>query len=168
MSPAAVLVLALAAMRLAELAISRRNESVMRRRGGYEVDRGYTRFLMAFHGLYLLGFAAEAWWRRPDTLVPLPLAIAAVLFMETLRLWCVRSLGDRWSVRVMAVPGEPARRSGPYRWLRHPNYLAVAVEMVVFPLLFGCPITAVIGGGLKPAVVARRIIAENRILEISP
>jgi len=158
----------LAVMRLLELAVSRRNESRMRRRGGLEVDRRYTRLLMVFHGLYLLGFAFEAWWRRPDPIVPLPVAIAAVLLLEAFRLWCIRSLGDRWSVRVMAVPGEPPVRRGPYRWLRHPNYLVVAVEMVVFPLLFGCPATALIGGGLKPAVVARRILAENRILEAAP
>lgn len=168
MNPALALVAVLAVLRMVELVASHRNESNLKRRGGFEVDRPYTLLVMAFHGLYLAGFAAEAWWRRPEPVIPLPAAIAIVLALEGLRLWCVRSLGDRWSVRVLAVPGEPRIRTGPYRWIRHPNYLVVAVEMIAFPFLFGCPFTALVGGGLKPLVVARRIAAENRALEASP
>lgn len=164
-SPALALVPILVLLRVTELALSRRNESRLLRRGGFEVDRAFTRLIMVFHATYLVGFAAEAWLRRPDPWLPLPAAVTVLVTLEAARIWCIASLGDRWSVRVIALPGEPLHTRGPYRWLRHPNYVAVSVQLVVFPLVLGCPITALVGGAANLFVVARRIRAENAVLD---
>jgi len=167
-SPALALVPVLVLLRTIELVLSRRNELRLFRRKGFEVDRAFTRLIMVFHAAYLLTFAVEAWLRQPDPWLPLPLAAAVLVTLEAARLWCIASLGDRWSVRVIALPGESLRTRGPYRWLRHPNYLAVSLQMVLFPLVLGCPFTALVGGTANLLVVTRRIRAENAVLDAAP
>ena len=126
-----------AAERGAELAVSSRNARRMLGRGGRETGQGLYKVMVAFHALFLPALALGAIaYREP----PSPwawLAVAGALAAQGLRWWAVSTLGERWSTRVIVVPGAAPVTGGPYRWLRHPNYLAVVIEMACLPLAWG-------------------------------
>lgn len=138
-----LLLAAVAVERLVELVLSRRHAAWAVARGGVERGRRHYPVLVALHVGLLGGSLAEV------TLAPRPFlpalavpALAAVLASQGLRWWCVWALGPRWNTRVIVVPGLPLVQRGPYRWLRHPNYLAVVVEGVALPLVHTAWVTA--------------------------
>ena len=92
------------------------------------------------------------------------IALVLVLCAQALRWWAIASLGSRWNVRVIVVPGEPPVRAGPYRFVRHPNYIAVATEMLCVPLAHGAWICALAFSALNAAILKVRIRAEERAL----
>lgn len=160
----AVFLALLIVQRLSELALSARNEKKLRAMGAREHARGHFPMLVLVHVLLPLGMIAEvlALGARPGPAWPLWLAL--VLGAQALRVSAMRALGERWHVRIWVVPGMPLVRSGPYRWLRHPNYLAVVVELVAIPLLFGAWRTALAVSALNAVAIAIRIRAEERAL----
>jgi methyltransferase len=148
------------AQRLGELILSNRNTSRLRQRGGYEVGARHYPLLIAVHvswliGLWLLG------WNRPVNLAWL--AVFAVL--QAARLWIVATLGERWTTRIIVVPGEPLVRRGPYRFLRHPNYMVVAGEVMVLPLAFALAGYGAVFSVLNLAMLIVRVRAEDAALK---
>jgi methyltransferase len=121
--------------------------------------------MVALHAGFLLSSVAEVWLLdRPFRPV---LAAAMVLLLAVgmaVRFWSLQTLGDRWMTRVMVVPGESVVVSGPYRFMRHPNYLAVVVEIAAIPLIHGAWITAVVFSVLDGVMLAIRISVEERAL----
>lgn len=147
-----------------ELAVSSRNARRAIARGAVESGRGHYPAMVAVHALFLASCAAEA-LARPAP--PGPLALLAVLgafLAQGLRWWAVAALGGRWSTRILAVPGEPPVTRGPYRFLRHPNYLAVALEMACLPLAWGSWRTALAFSIANALLLAVRIPAEEQAL----
>ena len=107
----------------------------------------------------------EVWLLDRPFLPPLAAAAGLALALTmALRYWVIATLGDRWCTRVLVPPGEPRITGGPYRFLRHPNYLAVAVEVFALPLVHTAWLTAAVLGGANLAVLAVRIRAEDRAL----
>ena len=160
-----VLVALVGLERVAELVVSVRNAAWSKERGGLETGRGHYPVMVVLHTGLLVGALVEAWVRRPD--VPPLLAwsmLALVLASQALRWWCIATLGRRWNTRVIVVPGLPPVTGGPYRWLRHPNYVAVVVEGVALPLVHAAWITALAFTLLNAALLAVRIRAEDRAL----
>jgi methyltransferase len=90
--------------------------------------------------------------------------LAVVLAAQALRWWCIVTLGNQWNTRVIVVPGLPLVSAGPYRWLRHPNYLAVALEVAALPLVHTAWVTAVLFTSANAAVLSVRIRVEERAL----
>ncbi len=157
----------IAAQRIGELLLSRRNARRVRAIGAREVGAGHFPLLVAVHVLFLVSLAAEVAYlgARPGRAWPLWLALW--IGAQALRYSAIRALGDRWNVRILVVPGSPRVRSGPYRFLRHPNYVAVAIELIAASLVFGAWRTA-IGASLLNAIALRvRIRAEDAALEKS-
>jgi methyltransferase len=150
-----------ALQRLLELGLSRRNERLLRARGAVERGYGHYPLIVAMHSLWLLSTLVEGILRGP-TLWPIPLAI--FLLVQPLRYWAILSLGVHWNTRILVVPGAPAVRRGPYRYLRHPNYVVVVVEILTFPLIFGAWITALVFSVLNAVLLSVRIREENRAL----
>jgi methyltransferase len=152
----------LAAQRAGELVHSARNQRRLLARGGREHAGGHFPLLVLVHGLFPLALAGEvlALGARPGPLWPLWLGLW--LAAQALRYWAVATLGERWTVRIWILPGVPPVRHGPYRWLRHPNYLAVALELVAAPLMFGAWRTALAISALNLIALAIRIRAEER------
>ena len=165
-----VVVVALVAVeRLAELVLSRRNAAWSFARGGVETGRGHYRVMVALHSGFLVAMLVEAVVRRPE--VPPALAwsmLGLVLASQALRWWCIVTLGPRWNTRVIVVPGLPPVRSGPYRLLAHPNYLAVVVEGLALPLVHGCWITAAAFTMLNAALLTVRLRVEDAALASLP
>ena len=155
--------------RLSELVVSKRNAAWSLERGGVETGFGHYPFMVVLHTGLLVGALVEAWVRRPE--VPGLLAwsmLALVLASQALRWWCIGTLGRRWNTRVIVVPGLPPVDSGPYRLLRHPNYVAVVVEGVALPLLHASWITALVFTVANAVLLRVRIRAEDAALATLP
>jgi methyltransferase len=154
----------LAAERVGELWLSRRNARRAFARGAIEVGQGHYRVMAAFHTLFLIACAAQAvLWPRGAT----PLgwaALAGAVAAQALRYWAIATLGERWNVRVIVLPGAAPVVAGPYRWVRHPNYVAVATEMVCVPLIYGEWLTALAFSLGNALLMVVRIRAEEDAL----
>ncbi|WP_354639206.1 isoprenylcysteine carboxyl methyltransferase family protein [Kitasatospora camelliae] len=160
-----VLILLVAAERMAELAVARRNAAWSRARGGTEYGRGHYPPMVLLHTALLLGCLLEPLLAaRPFTPVLGWPMLALALAAQGLRWWCVAALGPRWNTRVIVVPGLPLVTGGPYRWLRHPNYVAVAVEGLALPLVHGAWVTAGCFTVLNLALMGVRIRCEETAL----
>jgi methyltransferase len=121
--------------------------------------------MVVFHVGFLVACAVEPLlWPRPWPPAASLAALAAALLAQGLRWWAVASLGRRWSTRVVVRPGAPPVTGGPYRWLAHPNYLAVALELLAVPLIGGAVATAAAATLGNAALMAVRIPAEERAL----
>ncbi len=167
MNAGALLVLAVglvALQRLLELALSRRNECLLRARGAVERGQGHYPLLVAMHSLWLLSTLVEGTLRGPDLPALWPIPLALFLLVQPLRCWAVFSLGENWNTRILVVPGAELVKRGPYRYLKHPNYVVVAVEIFTFPLIFGAWITALVFSVLNAVLLSVRIREENRAL----
>ncbi|MEU8777893.1 isoprenylcysteine carboxyl methyltransferase family protein [Streptomyces sp. NPDC048606] len=168
MAPSAawyLLLLALVAVeRLAELVTARRHAAWSLARGGREYGRGHYPTMVALHTALLVGCAVEATY-RPFLPAPGWTALALVLAAQGLRWWCVVSLGPRWNTRVIVVPDLPLVVAGPYRWLRHPNYVAVVVEGVALPLVHSAWVTALVFTAANAWLLRVRIRCEDAALD---
>jgi methyltransferase len=146
--------------RAAELAQSGRNARKLRRRGAVEIGSDHYPFFVALHAAWLAALVATV---PPDT-PPDRLWLVVFAALQPLRLWCIVSLGPYWTTRVLTIPGAPLIRRGPYRVLRHPNYLIVVLEIAVVPLVFGAVAIAAIFSLLNLALLGWRISVENAAL----
>ena len=158
-------VLAVGLERLAELVVARRNAAWSFARGGVESGAGHYPVMVVLHTGLLLGALAEV-WLLGRVFVPVlgwPM-LALALGSQALRWWCIRTLGPRWNTRVIVVPGLPLVDGGPYRWFRHPNYVAVIVEGLALPLVHSAWITASVFTVANAALLRVRIRTENRAL----
>ena len=164
-----VLVLAVGVERLAELVVSKRNAAWSLERGGVETGRGHYPAMVVLHTGLLAGALVEVWVRRPDVpVVVAGSALALVAGSQALRWWCIGTLGRRWNTRVIVVPGLPPVTGGPYRFLRHPNYVAVCVEGLALPLVHGAWLTAVVFTVLNAVLLSVRIRVEDQALASLP
>ena len=145
--------------RLAELPLAAANTRALLARGAVEVAPRHFPLIVAVHAAWL----AALWWRAPGQPINLPL-LGLFALLQLLRVWVIRTLGPRWTTRIIVVPGEPLVASGPYRFLHHPNYLVVIGEILVLPLVFGLWKVALLFTALNLAVLAIRIGAENKAL----
>ncbi len=147
-----------------ELIIARRNERWLKARGGREYGQGLTRIIVLFHILWLAGFFLEAWVIDAQPQVSPIFPFLALAVLQAGRYWCIASLGRHWNTKVIVIPDAPLQRRGPYRWLRHPNYWIVRLEIIAYPLLFGCWRTAIIGGTVNLVLLHFRIRQEEEAL----
>ncbi len=151
--------------RLFELRIAQRNERKARARGGIEAGAGHYPVMVLLHTAFLAACLAEVWWfGRPW--IPALALIAGPLLAGTmaLRYWVIATLGERWNTRVLVVPGDAPVTGGPFRWLRHPNYLAVVVEMFALPLIHSAWTTAVVFSVANALLLRHRIRVEEAAL----
>ncbi|MCL3862240.1 isoprenylcysteine carboxyl methyltransferase family protein [Actinotalea sp. K2] len=164
-----VLVAAVALERLAELVVSSRNARWSFDRGGVEAGRGHFPAMVVLHAGLLVACVVEVLVTdRPFVPALGWAALVLALGSQALRWWCITTLGPRWNTRVIVVPGLPLVTGGPYRWLRHPNYVAVVVEGVALPLVHTAWVTAVAFTVLNAVLLLRfRIPAEERALGLA-
>lgn len=162
-------VVATALERLLELVVSTRNARWSFARGGVESGRGHFPAMVALHTGLLVACLLEVhladrpflpWLGWP--------ALVLVVASQVLRWWCITTLGPRWNTRVIVVPGLPLVTRGPYRWFRHPNYVAVVVEGIALPLVHTAWVTALAFTVLNAVLLLRfRLPAEERALRLA-
>jgi methyltransferase len=141
------------------------NERAQRRRGGVEAQRDVYRVMsVAYPGVFL-AMIREGAWRPGYGFV----VAGAVVFTaaKALKYWAIGALGEAWTFRVIVRPGLPLVTSGPYRWLRHPNYVAVAGELAGVALMSGARIAGPLGSLFFILLMYKRISVEERALEAS-
>ncbi|HXK26389.1 MAG TPA: isoprenylcysteine carboxylmethyltransferase family protein [Myxococcota bacterium] len=155
----------LAAERVLELALSRRNAARAFARGAFEIGQAHYRWMRLLHIAFFASCALEVLVsrRQIDLRLAIPM-LALALAAQGLRYWAIATLGERWNVRVIVMPGQPVETGGPYRWLRHPNYLAVVIEGFAVPLAGGAWLTAIAFTALNAWLLCVRIRAEERAL----
>ncbi len=160
------LVLATGVERLAELVVSARHARWSFERGGRESGRGHFHAMVALHTGLLVACIAEAWLADRPFLPWLGWpALVVVLASQALRWWCIAVLGPQWNTRVIVVPDLPLVQRGPYRLLRHPNYVAVVAEGIALPLVHTAWVTALSFTLLNAVLLLGfRIPAEERAL----
>ncbi len=145
--------------RLVELYIARRNTKRLLANGGVEVSAGHYPLLVIFHAAWLAGLWYFAWGNE----VSWPW-IFAYLVLQAARGWIIAALGSRWTTRIIVVPGETLSTSGPYKYFRHPNYMIVAAEIFILPMVFGLWWYALMFGGVNLALLYYRIREEEAVL----
>jgi methyltransferase len=155
-----IVVLALVSLqRLGELWLAQRNTRRLLARGGVEIAPEHYPLIVGLHAGWLAGLWALAWDR------PLNLAwLALYLALQGLRAWTLVSLGERWTTRIIAVPGETLVRKGPYRYFPHPNYAVVVAEIAILPMVFDMPAYAAVFSVLNASILWIRIRAEDAAL----
>jgi methyltransferase len=145
--------------RVAELFLARRNMARLLARGAREYAPAHYPLIVALHAAWLAGL----WWFGWDRQIQLVwLAIFALL--QVLRVWVLATLGERWTTRIVVLPEAPLVKTGPYRFLSHPNYVVVVGEIAVLPLVFGLPWYALLFSILNGIILGIRISAENAAL----
>ncbi len=154
-----ILIGLVAAQRLLELALSRRNTRRLLDRGGVEVGREHYRLFVVFHAGWLLAMAVAI----PPETKPFVALIAVFAALQVLRVWAMAALGEYWTTRLILVPEPPVSR-GPYRFVRHPNYMVVTAEIAVLPMAFGALWIALAFTVLNALVLAHRVQLEERVL----
>ena len=142
--------------RLVELVRSRRNERALVARGGVEVGARHHPLLVLLHTSWLLAILAFA----PCNTVSLGL-LGAFVVLQALRVWVIATLGPYWTTRVITLADSPLVRSGPYCWLRHPNYWIVVGEIALLPSVFGAYAVAVVFSALNAVLLLHRVRVEE-------
>jgi methyltransferase len=146
--------------RAAELGFAATNTRRLRARGAVEFDaRGYPWFVV-LHAAWLASLALLV----PANTAPSWPLLALYAVLQFGRLWVIATLGRRWTTRIIVLPGAPPVKTGPYRYLRHPNYAVVAAEIAILPLAFGATAIALVFSAANAVLTARRIVIENRAL----
>jgi methyltransferase len=160
MSPVAIAVTLVAAERLAELALSRRNARLLFAAGAVEHGRAHYPLIVALHVAWLASLLVFV----PANVMPVPAPAAIYVALQFVRAWAILSLGRYWTTRIISLPGAALVRSGPYRYLRHPIYAVVVAEIALLPLAFGAWRIAFVFSAANCALLARRISSEERAI----
>ncbi|HLS61680.1 MAG TPA: isoprenylcysteine carboxylmethyltransferase family protein [Virgibacillus sp.] len=157
--------------RLIELFIAKRNEAWMKRRGGIEIGDKHYKWFILLHTLFFMSMLVESIVRNNHDIQLNYVLFSLFIMLQIGRVWCIYSLGRFWNTKIIVIPHVHLIRSGPYRYLKHPNYVIVAMELIVIPLFLTAYITALIFPFLHILLLMVRIPSENRALNeqaISP
>lgn len=159
------LVVLVSLQRLAELRLALRNRKWLEARGAREVGAGHYPVMVALHTAFLVSCVAEVHFLERPFVPALGFSMLAVLALASaIRVWAVSSLGPRWTTRVFILPGTPPVRTGPYRYLSHPNYLAVVLEIFALPLVHSAVWTAIAFSAANALLLAVRLSVESKAL----
>lgn len=162
MWPAFAILAFVTLQRLAELRLARENTVRLLARGAYEAEPRHYPLIVAVHAGWLL----TLWLLAPGRPIVWPL-IGLFVLLQLARLWVIRTLGERWTTRIIVLPGAPLVTSGPYRLLRHPNYAIVVAEIALLPLAFSLDGVAIAFTFLNALALTLRLRAEERALRES-
>lgn len=150
--------------RLVELVIAKRNEKSMLIKGAYEVGASHYKFMVLLHASFFVSFLIEVVFFK-SIFTPNYWLLGMFILLQLLRVWCLMSLGTFWNTKIIILPGANVVVRGPYKFLRHPNYLVVCLEIVVLPLMFQAYITAVCFTVLNLIMMSIRIPIEEKALK---
>src|SRR3989337_2019151 len=150
--------------RLTELLIAKRNERILKAQGGIEFDKNGYRVIVIMHVVFFVSLICEKVFL--SRMLNSYWIIVAALFgvAQFLRYWAIKSLGVYWNTKILVLPNHQLINRGPYKYLRHPNYIAVIVEIAVIPLLFSCYITAIVVSVINLLLLNRRVRIEEMVL----
>ncbi|WP_010094575.1 isoprenylcysteine carboxyl methyltransferase family protein [Ornithinibacillus scapharcae] len=151
--------------RLIELIIAKNNEKWMKARGGIEAGSDHYKWFVYLHVLFFISILLET-ISKPDHVTNSINYLYFTVFIaaQLARVWCIHSLGRFWNTKIIILPRVALIRKGPYKYIKHPNYVIVAVELFIIPMLFGAYITAIVFPILHISLLRIRIPAEEKAL----
>ena len=149
-----------------ELFIAKRNEQLVRKEGAVEHDREGYKYIVLMHAGFFVSLLAEHFLLKTTFNSYSAVFFTIFIITQLLRYWAITSLGRYWNTRILVVPGLKLVTRGPYKYIRHPNYIAVISEIAVIPLIFSCYITAIVFSVLNFITLRRRIAIEEKALNI--
>lgn len=149
-------------LRIVELIIARSNEKWMRLNGAVEYGQAHYPFIIVLHTLFFLALIAE--YNFSSTVQYYPIFIVAYLILAALKFWVIASLGKFWNTKILRIPAAILINKGPYKYVKHPNYMIVVAELIVIPMCFQLYYTAIIFTFLNAIMLYVRIKEENRVL----
>jgi methyltransferase len=161
MTPLRWVVAAVALLRVAELLYAGRNTRRLKARGGVEIAPEQYPWFVALHAAWLASLLLFV----PANATPNLYLLGIFALAQAARVWIIATLGPFWTTRLITLPGAPLVRRGPYRFVRHPNYAIVCIEIAVLPLAFGAWIVAAIFTAANAALIAWRVFAEDTALD---
>jgi methyltransferase len=145
--------------RLAELVLAKRNTAYLLANGGREIGASHYPIIVLFHAAWLAGLWYFALGQNVNWIL-----MALFTILQAARIWVLATLGKRWTTRIILVPEKPLVVAGPFKYLNHPNYTVVALEIFILPLAFGLFYFAVVGGVINLCILAGRIAVEEQAL----
>ncbi|MFB4165438.1 isoprenylcysteine carboxyl methyltransferase family protein [Alteribacillus sp. JSM 102045] len=152
--------------RLAEVIYAHQNEKRMKAKGAVEIGASHYKWIVMLHIFFFLSLITEVSGRQFELGKGWQVFLLLFFIVQCLRIWTLVSLGQYWNTKIIVLPGEKKVSQGPYRWLSHPNYVIVGVEIIILPLIFGAWITALFFFAANTIILLTvRIPAEERALE---
>ncbi|MBM7569875.1 isoprenylcysteine carboxyl methyltransferase family protein [Aquibacillus albus] len=159
----------LIAQRLGELLLARKNEQWMEKQGAYEVGEDHYKWFIYTHSSFFIFLLVEGLLLSSKPFSVSPVLFGIFIATQLFRYWCIVSLGRHWNTKVIILPGAALIRKGPYRFLKHPNYFIVAIELLIIPLLFNAYLTAIVFPLIHLVLLKIRIpIEEQALLDVMP
>lgn len=158
-------ILVLAVQRIFELMIARRNEQWMLKRGAREFGQRHYRFIVLIHTLFFAIYFFEVIAGKRELSRAWPVLLSLFALTQLVRIWAITSLGKYWNTKIIVLPGAAIVKKGPYRIMRHPNYLVVLLEFLIIPCIFEAYFTAVLFTLLNLLILTVRIPAEEKALK---
>ena len=159
-----ILIAFVIAQRLVELRIARRNELWMKKQGAKEYGERHYIFMVLIHVSFFVSLIAEVFFVRRGLSPYWPFFLAVFILVQLARVWVIASLGKYWNTKIIVLPNIQVVAKGPFKYVRHPNYLIVTIELIVIPLIFQAYFTAIIFFVLNQVILAIRIPAEEKAL----
>jgi methyltransferase len=154
----------LAVQRLGELILAKHNEKKMLAKGAVEYDKTGYKYIVIMHTFFFLSLISEKIFFTRE-LNPYWITLFSVfIFTQFVRYWVITSLGEYWNTRIIVLKGSQLIKKGPYKFIKHPNYIVVAIELAAIPLIFSCYFTAIIFTILNINLLRRRIKIESSVL----
>ncbi|MGM8211576.1 isoprenylcysteine carboxyl methyltransferase family protein [Virgibacillus sp. W0430] len=158
------IVLFIIGQRLTELHIAKRNEEWMKKRGGLEVGQKHYKWFIVLHTMFFITMILEVLYKTPAQLSINYFLLFIFCLTQVARIWCIQTLGRFWNTKIIVLPKVALIKKGPYKYVKHPNYIIVGVELFIIPLLFGAVWTALIFPLLHILLLTVRIPEENAAL----
>lgn len=155
----------LIAQRITELLIARKNEQLMINRGGIEHGKDHYPYIVSLHVLFLVSYFLEVQVLQRELTELWYVILPILFFTQVIRYWAIYSLGNYWNTKIIIIPGDVVISRGPYKFIKHPNYMVVAAEILFLPLLFHAYITAILFTILNVVMMTIRIPAEEHALQ---
>ncbi|MDE3839327.1 hypothetical protein C0966_08160 [Bacillus methanolicus] len=150
--------------RILELIVAKQNEKWMKSQGAVEFGQKHYPIIVFVHILFFFVLITEVQSFHKDISPLWPLLLVAFLAAQAIRIWALLSLGRYWNTKILVLPGASVVKKGPYRYLKHPNYLVVALEFIIIPLMFHAFFTAILFSLLNIFVLSIRIPVEEKAL----
>jgi methyltransferase len=159
-------ILIIISQRLAELAIAKRNEKWLLSKGAVESGKGHYRYIVMLHTFFIISLITEYLFksRHNDLNIINYLFLVFLIILEAGRIWVLKSLGRYWNTKILRIPDTALVDKGPYKYLKHPNYVIVVCEILIIPLIFNLYYTAVVFTILNAVMLTVRIRIENKVL----
>jgi methyltransferase len=153
--------------RVSELIIAKRNEKWMKKQGAYEVGMDHYKYIVAVHLFFFLSLIVEFYFFEKNLSPIYPVLLFLFLLTQAVRIWAISSLGKFWNTKILILPYKESVTKGPYAYLKHPNYVVVALEILLIPLMFNAYVTALVFTILNIMVLSIRIPIEEKALLVA-